>query len=154
MPIEKLIPRYLNLDDDPRLIKNVEMTDAINVRISATEDGTEGVIKNAFGNEIVPFKSGNNWQGKTHALPAGENYVISAVNSQSTGEVVFFVWNENNNHSIYRFSTSAGFCELVYRDAVLNFSKTVFIQANFVRNIDQNMLLYFTDGFSSPKRLT
>jgi hypothetical protein len=153
MPIEKLIPRYLNLDDDPRLIKNVEMTDAINVRISATEDGTEGVIKNAFGNEIVPFKSGNNWQGKTHALPAGENYVISAVNSQSTGEVVFFVWNENNNHSIYRFSTSAGFCELVYRDAVLNFSKTVFIQANFVRNIDQNMLLYFTDGFSSPKKI-
>jgi len=153
MPIEKLIPRYLNLDDDPRLIKNVEMTDAINVRISATEDGTEGVIKNAFGNEIVPFKSGNNWQGKTHALPAGENYVISAVNSQSTGEVVFFVWNENNNHSIYRFSTSTGFCELVYRDAVLNFSKTVFIQANFVRNIDQNMLLYFTDGFSSPKKI-
>jgi hypothetical protein len=153
MPIEKLIPRYLNLDDDPRLIKNVEMTDAINVRISATEDGTEGVIKNAFGNEIVPFKNGNNWQGKTHALPAGENYVISAVNSQSTGEVVFFVWNENNNHSIYRFTTSSGFCELVYRDAVLNFSKTAFIQANFVRNINQDMLLYFTDGFSSPKKI-
>ena len=153
MSIEKLIPRYLNLDDDPRLIKNVEMTDAINVRISATEDGTEGVIKNAFGNEIVPFKNGNNWQGKPHALPAGENYVISAVNSQSTGEVVFFVWNENDDHSIYRFSTSSGFCELVYRDAVLNFSKTVFIQANFVRNIDQNMLLYFTDGFSSPKKI-
>jgi hypothetical protein len=153
MSIEKLIPRYLNLDDDPRLIKNVEMTDAINVRISATEDGTEGVIKNAFGNEIVPFKNGNNWQGKPHALPIGENYVISAVNSQSTGEVVFFVWNENDNHSIYRFTTSSGFCELVYRDAVLNFSKTAFIQANFVRNIDQNMLLYFTDGFSSPKKI-
>jgi hypothetical protein len=153
MAIEKLIPRYMNLDDDPRLIKNMEMTDAINVRISATEDGTEGVIKNAFGNELVPFKNGNNWQGKTHALPAGENYVISAVNSQSTGEIVFFVWNENDNHSIYRFSTSSSFVELVYRDAVLNFSRSAFIQANFVRNIDQNMLLYFTDGFSSPKKI-
>ena len=153
MAIEKLVPRYLNLDDDPRLIKNMEMTDALNVRISATEEGTEGVIKNAFGNEAVPFKNGNNWQGKPHALPAGENFVISSVDSPSTGEAVFFVWNSNNDHSIYRFSTAAGFAELVYRDAVLNFSKTAHIQADFVRNIDQNMLLYFTDGFSAPKKI-
>ena len=63
MAIEKLVPRYLNLDDDPRLIKNMEMTDAINVRISATAEGTDGIIKNAFGNEIVPFRNGNNWRG-------------------------------------------------------------------------------------------
>lgn len=153
MAIEKLVPRYLNLDDDPRLIKNMEMTDAINVRISATEEGTEGVIKNAFGNEAVPFKNGNNWQGKTHALPAGENFVISVADSSATGEAIYFVWNSNNDHSIYRFSTASGFAELVYRDAVLNFSKTAHIQADFVRNIDQNMLLYFTDGFSAPKKI-
>ena len=153
MAIEKLVPRYLNLDDDPRLIKNMEMTDAINVRISATEEGTDGIIKNAFGNEVVPFKNGNNWQGKPHALPAGENFVISVADSSATGEAIYFVWNSNDNHSIYRFSTASGFAELVYRDAVLNFSKTAHIQADFVRNIDQNMLLYFTDGFSAPKKI-
>jgi hypothetical protein len=153
MAIEKLVPRYLNLDDDPRLIKNMEMTDAINVRISATEEGTDGIIKNAFGNEIVPFRNGNNWQGKPHALPAGENFVISVADSSATGEAIYFVWNSNNDHSIYRFSTASNFAELVYRDAVLNFSKTAHIQADFVRNIDQNMLLYFTDGFSAPKKI-
>ena len=153
MAIEKLVPRYLNLDDDPRLIKNMEMTDALNVRISATEEGTDGIIKNAFGNEAVPFKNGNNWQGKTHALPAGENFVISVADSSATGEAIYFVWNSNNDHSIYRFSTASNFAELVYRDAVLNFSKTAHIQADFVRNIDQNMLLYFTDGFSAPKKI-
>ena len=153
MAIEKLVPRYLNLDDDPRLIKNMEMTDAINVRISATEEGTDGIIKNAFGNEAVPFRNGNNWQGKTHALPAGENFVISVADSSATGEAIYFVWNSNNNHSIYRFSTASNFAELVYRDAVLNFSKTAHIQADFVRNINQDMLLYFTDGFSAPKKI-
>ena len=141
MAIEKLIPRYLNLDDEARLIKNMEMTDAVNVRISATDDGTEGVIKNAYGNQIVPFKAGVNWQGKTHALPAGENFVISPIDNSSTGEVIFFVWNSNNDHSIYRFSTAQGFAELVYRDAVLNFSKTAHIQGDIVRNINGNLLL-------------
>ncbi len=32
--IDKLIPRYLNTDDDERLVKNVEMTDAQNLRVS------------------------------------------------------------------------------------------------------------------------
>jgi hypothetical protein len=63
---------YLNKDDDA-LVKSVEMTDALNVRLSADTDGDEGVIKNAFGNSAVSFRTGNNWQGLPHALPAGTN---------------------------------------------------------------------------------
>ena len=32
--IDKLIPRYLNTDDDERLIKKTEMTDAQNIRVA------------------------------------------------------------------------------------------------------------------------
>ena len=77
--IEKLIPRYLNKDDDARLIKSIEMTDALNVRISSEEDGDGGVVKNAFGNSAVVFRSGNNWQGLPHALPGGPNILLTLV---------------------------------------------------------------------------
>ena len=50
MAIDKLTPRYLNKDSDERLIKNVEMKDALNVRISTENDGDGMVIKNAYGN--------------------------------------------------------------------------------------------------------
>ena len=91
MAIDKLVPRYLNKEDDVRLVKNMEMTDALNVRISADTTGDGGVIKNAYGNSAISFKAGNNWQGKTHALPAGTNKVIGDVADLKDGIVVFFV---------------------------------------------------------------
>ena len=153
MAIDKLVPRYLNKEDDVRLVKNVEMTDALNVRIAADTDGDGGVVKNAYGNEGVAFKAGNNWQDKTHALPAGTNKVVGDVADLKDGLVVFFVWNSNGDHSIYRFSTAAGVAELVYRDSVLSFQADSFIKGDVIRNLDNDALLYFTDGISSPKKI-
>ena len=153
MAIDKLVPRYLNKEDDVRLVKNVEMTDALNVRIAADTDGDGGVVKNAYGNEGVAFKAGNNWQAKPHALPDGTNKVVGDVADLKDGLVVFFVWNSNGDHSIYRFSTAAGVAELVYRDSVLSFQADSFIKGDVIRNLDNDALLYFTDGISSPKKI-
>jgi hypothetical protein len=153
MAIDKIVPKYLNKEDDVRLVKNVEMTDALNVRISADTNGDGGVIKNAYGNAAVSFKAGNNWQAKTHALPAGTNKVIGSVSDLKDGIVIFFVWNSNEDHSIYRFSTAAGVAELVYRDSVLSFQADSFIKGDVIRNLSQDSLLYFTDGISSPKKI-
>jgi hypothetical protein len=153
MAIDKIVPKYLNKEDDVRLVKNVEMTDALNVRISADTNGDGGVIKNAYGNAAVSFKAGNNWQAKTHALPAGTNKVIGSVADLKDGIVIFFVWNSNEDHSIYRFSTAAGVAELVYRDSVLSFQADSFIKGDVIRNLSQDSLLYFTDGISSPKKI-
>ena len=144
--IDKLIPRYLNTEDDARLIKSVEMTDALNVRISADADGDGGVIKNAYGNGAIAFKSGD-------ALPAGNNEVIGAVSNPQGGEIFFFVWNSNDDHSIYRFSSSSNEAELVYRDSVLGFSKFYHVRATVVRNIEGETLLYFTDANTDPKKI-
>jgi hypothetical protein len=153
MAIDKIVPKYLNKEDDVRLVKNVEMTDALNVRISADTNGDGGVIKNAYGNAAVSFKAGNNWQAKTHALPAGTKKVIGSVADLKDGIVIFFVWNSNEDHSIYRFSTAAGVAELVYRDSVLSFQADSFIKGDVIRNLSQDSLLYFTDGISSPKKI-
>ena len=39
MAIDKLTPRYLNFEDDERLVKRIEMTDAVNIRIDSDDDG-------------------------------------------------------------------------------------------------------------------
>ena len=153
MAIDKIIPRYLNKEDDARLVKNIEMTDALNVRISADQDGDGGIVKNAYGNAAVSFAAGNNWQAKTHALPTGDNKVVGSVADLQDGIVIFFVWNSTQKHSIYRFTTAVGKAELVYRDSVLSFQKDTLVQADIIRNLDKDSLLYFTDGLSSPKKL-
>ena len=48
--IDKLIPRYLNTDDDERLIKKTEMTDAQNIRVAVDVEKDSLVLKNAWGN--------------------------------------------------------------------------------------------------------
>ena len=153
MAIDKLIPRYLNTEDDVRLVKNVEMTDALNVRLAADTNGDGGVVKNAFGNTIVSFKSGNNWQGQPHALPAGDNKVIGSVTNSQIGEIIFFVWNSNNGHSIYRFSTAIDVCELVFRSFYLGFINTAFIQGDLIKTLTGDTLLYFTDDVTPPKKI-
>ena len=151
--IDKLVPRYLNKDDDARLVKSVEMTDALNVRLSADTDGDEGVIKNAFGNSAVSFRTGNNWQGLPHALPAGTNKVVGSVSDLKNGVIIYFVYNSNDDHSIYRYTTSQDDVELVYRDSVLTFQADSFVKGDVINNLYNEVLLYFTDGISAPKKL-
>jgi hypothetical protein len=151
--IDKLVPRYLNKDDDARLVKSVEMTDALNVRLSADTDGDEGVIKNAFGNSAVSFRTGNNWQGLPHALPAGTNKVVGSVSDLKNGVIIYFVYNSNDDHSIYRYTTSQDDVELVYRDSVLTFQADSFVKGDIINNLYNEVLLYFTDGISAPKKL-
>lgn len=151
--IEKLIPRYLNKDDDARLIKSIEMTDALNVRVSSEEDGDGGVVKNAFGNSAVSFLTGNNWQGLSHALPAGVNRAVGNVVDQKNGIIIFFVWNDEDNHSIYQFSTSTNYASLVYRDSVLAFTENGFVKGDVINTVTNDILLYFTDGVTPPKKI-
>jgi hypothetical protein len=146
MAIDKLIPRSLNKEDDVRLVASTEMTDALNVRISADADGDGGVIKNAYGNAAVAFKSGD-------GLPAGTNEVIGSLANTQDGEIYFFVWNSNNNHSVYRFSSSSNESQLIYRDSVLGFVRYATIRASVVKNISDETLLYFTEGITPPKKI-
>ena len=151
--IDKLVPRYLNKDDDARLVKSIEMTDALNVRLSADTDGDEGVIKNAFGNSAVSFRTGNNWQGLPHALPDGTNKVVGSVSDLKNGVIIYFVYNSNDDHSIYRYTTSQDDVELVYRDSILTFQADSFVKGDVINNLYNEVLLYFTDGISAPKKL-
>ena len=147
MAIDKLIPQYLNSDTDQKLVKSVEMTDNLNVRVSNNDEGTAGVLKNVKGTtELAP---------KTvfDAFPSGENRVIGSVSNEKNNEVLFFLWNSNNAHGIYRIDTLSDSFEKIYEDTVLNFSKLSFVDADIVMNEQEETLLYWTDNINPPMKI-
>lgn len=111
MAIDKLIPKYLNKEDDARLVKSVEMTDALNIRIASDTSGDGNVIKNAYGNQVVSFRSGDGLPGL-----GSTDKTIGSVSDNLTGEIFYFDWNSLGMHSIYRYSASSNQSQLVFRD--------------------------------------
>ena len=150
MAVQKLTPRYLNKDDDERLVKGTEMTDALNVRISFDDDGDALVIKNAYGNTEITLET---------ALPSGTNKVIGSVANELKGFIYYFVYNSNGAHTIYRYSIGTNKSIQVYLDStnaannILNFGENSFVEGNVVNDIKGNELLYFNDGEKSPKKI-
>ena len=144
MAVQKLTPRHLNKDDDERLVKATEMTDALNVRVSSDDNGDALVLKNAYGNTEITLQT---------ELPAGTNKVIGSVASEQSNSIYYFVWNSNNDHSIYKYSVGTNNAQQVYKDSVLSFNKNGFVKANVVTSIDGDELVYFNSGTSEPKKI-
>jgi hypothetical protein len=147
MPIDKLIPRYLNKDDDYLIVKSVEMVDALNIQTSDDEGGNAGVLKNALGNVLVATGTSGD------VLPSGTNTVIGSTSCKQTGEIFYFVHNSSNNHSIYQYTSIRNTVKLVYRDSALNFTATGFVKADCIVKENGETLLYFTDGITDPKKI-
>ena len=144
MAVHKITPNYLNKDDDERLVKSVEMTDAVNIRVSSDADGDAFVIKNAYGNTAISLGT---------SLPSGTNKVIGSVSDEQLGFIFYFVWNSNNEHSIYRYSTGSNNSVRIIKDSVLSFTENGFVKGNIFVNINGDVLLYFSDGLTAPKKI-
>lgn len=148
MPIEKLIPQYLNQDEDERLVKPYELIDALNVRVSNEDDGNQGILKNIEGTTAVPART------TADTIPAeGANRVIGAVSSDASKCVYFFLYNSSSDHGIYRYNVSNDNYEKLYEDSVLNFEYNGFVKADVVINQYQEDLLYFTDNRNEPRKI-
>ena len=145
--IDKLIPRYLNIDDDERLIKNIEMTDAQNLRISVDVERDALVVKNAYGNVARSSTLQNG------TMPAGTNVAIGSVADDTTHQIYFAVFNSNSNHIIIRYDFNAKKAYKVYQSSVLQFSKDSFVQMSIVRNSNTDILLYLNDSLTPPKKI-
>jgi len=147
MAIDKLIPQYLTSDTDQKLVKSVEMTDNLNVRVSNDAEGTAGVIKNVKGTEVVSAKTAQD------AFPAGDNRVVGSASNEKNKEVIFLVWNQFKNHGIYRIDLSTGKYQKLYQDSILNFSKFGYCDCDTLINEDDETLFYWTDNFNPPMKV-
>jgi hypothetical protein len=147
MAIDKLIPRYINNDDDFLVVKSVEMIDAINVHVGDNEGGNADVLKNSRGNALMTFAGGSE-------LPAtGTNTVVGSGLNIEKSEIVFAVHNSLGNHSIYHYSTASNVLRLVYRDSILGFTSISFVKFDFIVKENGDTLAYFTDGVTDPKKI-
>ena len=148
MATDKIIPQYLNKDEDERLVKSFEMTDALNVRVSHGDDGNQGVVKNVEGNLILAARNA------ADAIPSsGTNRVIGSVSSEAGRCIYFFLYNSAGDHGIYQYSSVSDSYRQVYEDSVLNFSERGFVKADVVINQFQEHLLYFTDNRNEPRKI-
>lgn len=147
MAIDKLIPQYLNSDTDQKLVKAVEMTDNLNVRVSNDDEGTAGVIKNIKGNEVVGAKTAQD------AFPSGDNRVIGSVSNEHNKEIIFLLHNNLGNHGIYRLDLTTGKYEKIYEDSVLRLRKFSYADCDVVINEKEETLFYWTDNINPPMKL-
>ena len=147
MAIDKLLPRYLNTDDDERIITSVQMSDAQNLRVSVDDDGDALLIKNAYGNTLI---SGTITNG---TMPTGTNVTIGSIGDETKGQLYYFVYNSNGNHTILRYDQNGKTVHIVYQDSVLQFSATSHVQASLLTNTNEDILLYFNTADSSPKKI-
>jgi len=142
MGINTLTPRYLNLDNDSRIVAPQEMIDALNIRVSANQDGNQGVIKNIKGSTAAPYD----------VTPfVGENQVVGTYEHEGTNRLFVFVWNSNGSHSIYKIGQGESSFTLIIRSTQL-------LMANSPLHIDAMMVsgklfLYFTDGVNEPQKV-
>jgi hypothetical protein len=145
MAIDKLTPRQLNKDEDYLLVKSTEMVDALNVRMTEDDDGNRGVLKNIKGNTEISLSGAN-------ALPSGTNRVIGTCSFNQKDLIFYFIWNSNNDHTIYQIDTS-GTAIKVVTGSYLEFSSTYVIHSNAIEDANKDILIYWTDGVNEPKKI-
>ena len=147
MAIDKLIPQYLNSDTDQKLVKAVEMTDNLNIRVSNDDEGTAGVVKNIKGTDVVSNKTSSD------AFPSGDNRVIGSVANEKNKEILFILWNSNSDHGIYRLDMTTGKYQKLYEDSVLNFKKFAHVDCDVIVNEKNETLFYWTDNVNPPMKV-
>jgi hypothetical protein len=162
MAIDKIIPRFLVSDKDERLLEEGAMTDALNVSISTSGDGTEGIIKNIKGTKAV------NSINQSNAINTSSDHkCIGSVTDSENGAVYWFVWGDNQDHHIVQYRESSDDYRIITKGSWLNFEEDGFVKGNVINVSKPTSLgsinpsppqrvetfLYFTDNVNQPRKI-
>ena len=150
MAINKIVPQYLNKDDDERLVKQVEMIDALNVRVSSDATGNSGVIKNILGTALIQSN------GLEDRILTNDAQVVGSIAIPRKQYVIFFVYinpSTGQHHSIMLYDVALNRVKLLIATPLLNFQANNYIQTDVIFNEDDETFVYFTDGHNSPKKI-
>ena len=143
MNIKNTFFKGMNKDLDERFLPPSAYRDAVNIRIMSTEGNDVGAIENVKGNTAV-----------TMTLPAGTNKAIGACEHQQLNAVYFFIWNSNENHTIWRYNSVTNDIDKIMQDSVLNFfNANIITGANAITDSDGDTLLYWTDNVNPPRKV-
>lgn len=146
MGINTLTPRYLNLDNDSRIIAAQEMIDALNVRVSADDGGNTGVVKNIKGN--------TNLTG-TGLIPnniLGTNKIVGCYEHEASNRFFVFVRNSFGVNSIHEMAQGGSTFTIIIESSFIYLDESNPIAIDGVV-INENLYLYFTDGVNEPQKV-
>lgn len=142
MPNTQNFPKWLNFDDDERLLSPEEMSDALNVRGLSGDSSRSEILKTVKGNVLKEF-----------TLPSGVNKVVGKVEHEENSDLYYFVYNSLNNHSIVKYNSVSNLSTLVLQNDVLSFGSSLIVQGYAVKMENGDVLLGWTDKNVPPRRV-
>jgi len=135
----------LSTDRDGAYLQANQYLNALNIRISSNEEGSEGALSNIKGNEKVTF-----------TMPNGTNTCIGSFEDAENHRIFYFIHNSNADHMILCYFHKEGTIRKVMENDDFEGSenKLEFSTSNLITGVAMNDdLLFFTDGATEPKRI-
>ena len=138
----------MNTDDEDRLIPNGDYRFAAYSRNYGVNTPMEGAIQSMTGNLL---------QQNTQ-LPLGVNIIIGSCEDVEHKALILFVWNDLDDHSIWRYEVENASYTLILQDSILNFKKSNQIyHATVVNNLlywtDNYFIQYENNDFNPPRKI-
>ena len=135
----------LSTDRDGAYIQPNQYLNALNIRVSSNEEGSEGALSNIKGNLKVAF-----------TMPSGTNTCIGSFEDSENSRVFYFIHNSSSSHMILCYFHKEGTIRKVMQNADFEGSenKLQFSTSNLITGVAMNDdLLFFTDNATEPKRI-
>jgi len=132
----------MNQDLDERIVPNGQYIDAMNIKVTSSDDASVGVVQNILGNYRV--------EG---VIPPGSGYIcIATIADEKTNKLYWFVTKENPTiHAILEYDLKTEDTKFVLVDKkndTLKFTQNIITGVNIIDN-----LLFWTDNYSEPKKI-
>jgi len=150
MPISnRIFSGKLDLDTHPFRVAQGDYIDAENITRDSEGLGTDGVVGNIKGNQLVPY-----------TFQAGTQKAIGNFSDKVRNRIYYFVWNSNNYDSILYYDRSNGTIVKVFENLtdsgsvdILNLNPSYKINHIDIIHRDEGDLLSWTDGLNPPRKI-
>jgi hypothetical protein len=143
MIIKNLFNKGMDRDTDERLVQPGFYRKAINLRPGSSSGSNGFTLENIMSNEAISV-----------SLPAGDNVCIGVAPHEERNTLYFFVWNSNDDHTIWKYNGITGNTVKVLQNSYLSFSKSYLITgANAISILNGDTLLYWTDDYNPPRKI-
>jgi len=131
----------MNQDLDERIVPNGQYIDAMNIKVTSSDDASVGVVQNILGNYRVE-----------DIIPPDSGYVcIATIADEKNNKLYWFVTQEpSSTHAILEHNLTSGKNKIVLVDKkndTLKFTQNIITGINIIDN-----LLFWTDNYSEPKK--
>lgn len=147
--ITKIFNGRLNLDDAALFVAKGDFISALNITRDQISGQQDLVCSNIKSNRFVPYN-----------LPGGTNKVIGAKSDALRNCVYYFIFNSALYHTIARYNNDDRTIDTVFQNVTDTGNLNIFdlyenrkINHIDIIHRDEGDLLYWTDGFTSPKKI-